>query len=197
MSHYFENDNNLKSEIRKLDYKYQDFSFEFNSDNGVFSKDRIDYGSKLLLETFIENNTNPNNILDLGCGYGFIGVVLNKIFNCNVDMVDINERAIHLVKLNVSLNKATCKYFLSNIYESVTNKYNYIICNPPIRAGKEVVLNMLVNAKDYLNSKGELWFVMRKDHGLKSTLNILKDNYNCRIIKKSKTFYVICSKVID
>ena len=79
MSHYFENDNNLISEIRELIYKYSSFSFTFYSDNGVFSKNAIDYGSKLLLETYLEDEKESKKVLDVGCGYGFIGIVISII----------------------------------------------------------------------------------------------------------------------
>ena len=197
MSHYFTNDENLKSEFRKLEYKYQDFSFCFISDNGIFSKDKIDYGSRLLLETFIKNNKLVSNVLDLGCGYGFIGIVINKIYDCKVDMCDINSRAVHLTKMNIKNNKADCNVFESNTYENVVNKYDFILCNPPIRAGKSVVMNMLGNAKNYLNKNGELWFVMKKDHGLKSTLKTLEKQYHLEVIIKSKTFYIIKAKIVD
>lgn len=195
MEHYFTNNENLKSEIRHLDYKYQDFSLCFNSDNGVFSKDRIDYGSRLLLETFIEYDDHSNStILDLGCGYGFVGISLSKIIGAKISMCDINARAIHLTKMNIKDNNVSCEAYISDCYSNVNGSFDFILCNPPIMAGKSVVMNMLSNAKDYLNKNGELWFVIRKDHGLKSTLKSLKDVYECKIVKKSKTFYIIMAK---
>ena len=105
MSHYFTNNENLKSEIRTIDYNYLDQHLSFLSDNGVFSKNKIDYGSKLLVETFLkQSNEAIENILDIGCGYGFIGVSLAKILNVRVEMVDINKRAIHLCSKNIKNN---------------------------------------------------------------------------------------------
>lgn len=196
MEHYFTNNENLKSELRHLDYKYQDFSLCFTSDNGVFSKDRIDYGSRFMLETFIEYADHSNStILDLGCGYGFVGISLAKIINAKVSMCDVNARALHLTKMNIKSNNVSCEAYISDCYNNVNGSFDYILCNPPIKAGKSVIMNMLTNAKDYLNENGELWFVMTKDHGLKSTLKALDSVYDCQVIKKSKTFYVILAKI--
>ena len=101
MSHYFENDRNLKSEFRSISYKYGSFSFEFISDNGVFSKDKVDFGSKLLVESYLNDVSNSENVLDIGCGYGFIGIVIGIINNSFVDMIDVNKRALHLCKKNI------------------------------------------------------------------------------------------------
>ena len=196
MEHYFTNNTELKSELRIIDYKYQNYSFHFNSDNGVFAKNKIDYGSKLLVETIIKNtNRQSLKILDVGSGYGFMGIVLAKVLNSEVTLIDVNKRAVHLTNMNIKENKVLAKSFISDIYENISNKYDFIITNPPIRAGKKVVLKILLEASDYLVDEGILWFVMRKDQGLKSTLKELDIKYNYEIIEKSKGFYIIkCKK---
>ena len=194
MSQYFTNDENLKSEYRNIVYKYLDFNFLFLSDLGVFSKDRVDFASKLLVETYFLHGKKNINVLDVGCGYGFLGITLSKIMDSHVDMIDINKRCIHLSEMNIKSNKADCDVFLSNIYENVKKKYDVIITNPPIRAGKDIYMNILTNAKEYLEDDGELWFVMNKKHGVKSTLKCLEDVYSTRIISKDKGFFVILCK---
>ena len=79
MTHYFTNDTSLKSEFRNLIYNYEDFKFNFTSDLGVFSKDRIDFASKLLIENYFKHGESNKNILDVGCGYGLIGITISKI----------------------------------------------------------------------------------------------------------------------
>lgn len=197
MAHYFTNENNLKSEIRTIRYTNGAFSLVFNSDNGVFSKDHLDFGSKLLIETIIKNvdNTDKNkSILDVGCGYGFIGISLAKILNSKVVMVDINKRAIHLTNMNIKENKVNAQAFESNIYENVKEKFDVIVSNPPIRAGKNIVLEILERAHEFLNINGELWFVIRKDQGAKSIAKELEKIYKIEIMEKSKGFYIFRAK---
>ena len=195
MEHYFTNNENLKSELREINYTYKKEDFKFISDNGVFSKDKIDFGSRLLVETYLEKNEKNNlNVLDVGCGYGFIGIVLSKVLSSKVDMIDINTRAIHLTEKNIKLNKVNAKAFISNAYENIQTKYDLIITNPPIRAGKKIVLNILKNAKDFLLENGELWLVIRKDQGAKSILKDLNSLYKTTLVQKSKGFYIISAK---
>lgn len=194
MGQYFTNDENLKSEYRNIIYKYKDLTLNFTSDLGVFSKDRVDFASKLLLETYFENGKKNINVLDVGCGYGFIGITLSKIMNSNVDMIDVNKRAVHLSNINIKNNNANVNAFISNIYENINKKYDCIITNPPIRAGKSVYMNIIENAAEYLTDDGELWFVMNKDHGAKSTIEKIKNVYDVNVVSKSKGFFVILCK---
>jgi len=195
LEHYFTNNENLKSEIKELTYEFNKEKFMFLSDNGVFSKDKIDFGSKSLVETFLTFNEKIiNNVLDVGCGYGFMGITIAKMLNCHVDMVDINKRALHLAKKNIEKNKVDATTIESNIYEAITNKYDVVITNPPIRAGKKVVLEILENAKEHLMPEGELWFVIRKDQGAKSIAKQLENSYFCEEVCKNKGFYIFKAK---
>ena len=110
-------------------------------------------------------------------------------------MVDINKRAIHLCEMNIKDNKVNAKAFESNVYDNVKDKYDVIVTNPPIRAGKKIVLEILARAKEFLNIDGELWFVIRKDQGAKSIAKELENTYNLEIIEKSKGFYIFRAKM--
>ena len=193
LEHYFTNNENLKSELRDIKFSFCDYNFLFKSDNGVFSKNKIDYASMFLVETCLKNITNTeniNSILDVGCGYGFIGITLSKVLNKHVDMVDINKRAVHLCDMNISINKVDAQVFLSNIYENVTNKYDLIITNPPIRAGKEILYEFLKGGISRLNKNGNLYFVISKDQGAKSVKSELEKICEVEVIDKSKGFWV-------
>jgi len=194
MSHYFINDDKLKSNKRVLNYSYENVSFKFISDNGVFSKDEIDDGSNILLKNYLEKG-KVGNVLDVGSGIGFLGIVISKINNCEVDMLEINSRAVELCKENIVLNKVSlCNVYESDVYEKACDKYDVVISNPPIRAGKKVVFEILEKAKEYLNDDGELWVVIRKSHGADSAKKKLEEVYgNCEIIKRDKGFYVLKS----
>ena len=194
MSQYFEQDNNLKDEKKLLNIKFQNKNYKFYTNNGLFSKEHFDYGSRLLLTNIIAKKIE-GNVLDLGCGYGVIGIILAKTYpRLKIDMIDITDIAIKTTKENAILNESyNANIFKSNIYSNITNKYNYIITNPPIRAGKEVIRKFLINAKDHLTDNGQLWFVMRKNHGVKSIIKELSAYYNISVVEKSKGFYIVCA----
>ena len=191
MSQYFDNDNNIKHNKKIIEFYFNDKNYNLYSDNGVFSKDKFDYGTRLLLDS-IDISKLSGNVLDLGCGIGVVGIILGTINkNINIDMIDINERAISLVRDNLTLNKVKANVFSSDVYSNVNKKYDYIITNPPIRAGKEVVRKFLLGGYDYLNVNGILYFVMRKDHGVKSMIKELESKYNVTIVNKDKGFYIV------
>lgn len=196
MSHYFENDKELKSNKKLNKVIINDIEFSFLSDNGVFSKRGLDYGTRTLLENLDIKHIH-GNILDFGCGCGPIGIYLSKVCNCNVDMIDINNRSLELARENSNINNVNTNIFYSNIYENINKKYDFIISNPPIRVGKEILYKILFEAYDHLNKNGELWIVINKDQGAKSVVRDLEKKYETSIIEKNKGFYVICSKRID
>lgn len=186
----------MRSELRTIKYENKGIVFTFFSDLGVFSKDKIDYGSRVLVESIIKNKEQVNSILDVGCGYGFIGIVLGKLFDGRTDMVDVNARAVHLAEKNIKENRVDGNAFLSNGYENVKGTYDLIVTNPPIRAGKEVVLRILRDARIHMSKSSELWFVIRKDQGVKSIIKNLEDIYKVTIMKKDKGFYVVLATII-
>lgn len=191
MSQYFDNDKSIKSNKKLISFNFDNKKYNIYSDNGVFSKDRFDYGTRVLLDS-ININELSGNVLDLGCGIGVVGVILGTINkNINIDMVDVNERAISLAKENISLNEVNADVFISDVYSNVNKKYDYIITNPPIRAGKEVIRKFLLGGYDYLNDNGILYFVMRKDHGVKSMIKELENKYKVSVVNKDKGFYVV------
>lgn len=193
MGHYFINEDlEHNKKIIKVIIKNEDFSFI--TDNGVFSKKGLDFGTRTLLENLDYKNIN-GKILDFGCGYGSIGIIVSKFIGLEVDMLDINKRSIELAKENSKLNKVKTNIFESNIYENVQDKYDYIISNPPIRVGNEILYKILFEAKDHLNDNGKLIIVVNKDQGAKSLMEKLKKFYNVNLIAKNKGFFVIlCSK---
>ena len=190
MSHYFTNDYVESKEV-KTKCIIKNTELTFITDNGVFSKKGLDFGTRTLLETIEDIK---GQVLDFGCGYGPIGIYLKKTFDVEVDAVDINERAMNLAKKNAELNKVNINIFESNIYENVKNKYDYIVTNPPIRVGKKILYQILFEAKKHLNKNGELWLVIHKDQGAKTLVKDLEKEYNVEIKNKNKGFYIICAR---
>lgn len=193
MGQYFDNQN-LPSKMIRTESFILGERFIFYTDNGVFSKDGLDFGSRLLLES-IPLEEVGGKVLDMGCGYGVFGIVLNKLTSCYVDMVDVNLRALHLTSINVKENHCTnINIIESNVYEKINSKYSAIITNPPIRAGKKIVYDIVMNAKDYLEENGKLFLVIRKEQGAKSLIIDLKKHYNVSILNKKKGFFIVrCS----
>lgn len=190
MGQYFENDR-LPSNIKEYNTKILGVNFRFKTDNGVFSKDGLDFGTRLMLES-IPLSELHGDILDLGCGYGVVSIILSKFIDANFDAVDVNKRALHLANMNMKVNSSFgINFFESNVYENIDKKYDFIITNPPIRAGKSVVYNMLIGAKEHLKDNGSLFFVIRKDQGAKSAIKDLEALYNVEILCKKNGFFVI------
>lgn len=191
MGQYFTNDNSIPSKLVKTRAVVLNNSFIFYTDNGVFSKDGLDFGSRLLLEN-IPLIEIGESLLDVGCGYGVFGIILNKILGVKVTMCDVNRRALHLAEKNIKENKCSdCSVIESNCYQNINSKYSTIITNPPIRAGKEVVYEILEGAKDYLLPGGRLFFVVRKEQGAKSIISDMQKIYNVEVLERKKGFFII------
>lgn len=191
MGQYFTNDNSIPSKLVKTRAVVLNNSFIFYTDNGVFSKDGLDFGSRLLLEN-IPLTEIGESLLDVGCGYGVFGIVLNKILGVKVTMCDVNRRALHLAEKNIKENKCSdCSVIESNCYQNINSKYSTIITNPPIRAGKKVVYEILEGAKDYLLLGGRLFFVVRKEQGAKSIISDMQKIYNVEVLERKKGFFII------
>lgn len=196
MGYYFDNKTNVESRKVVTKAEIGNKSYTFMTDNNVFSKKGLDFGTRSLLENIDIKNIS-GDVLDFGCGYGPIGIYIKSNTEAMVDMIDINERALSLAKENAILNKVDVNIFLSNIYSNVNKKYDYIITNPPIRVGKKVLYEILTGAKDYLKQNGHLIFVINKDQGAKSTMKDMEKYYSVKLIAKNKGFYIIDCELID
>ena len=190
MNQYFDNNENLVSEIKENYVTVKDTNMYIYTDNGVFNKKGLDFGTRVLLENM--DITNKSSFLDVGCGCGPIGIyiLMNKL-DAKVDMIDVNNRAINLTKIGLKKNKIKGNVFNSDAYSNVSDKYDMIITNPPIHAGKSKVYEIIRGAKDHLTDNGELWIVIRKDQGSKSLIKDHEDIYSFEIMAKIKGFWIV------
>ncbi|MDD2681805.1 MAG: methyltransferase [Bacilli bacterium] len=190
MSHYFINDKNIESEDIIIKYTYKGKELSFISNSGIFSKNRVDFGTNLLLNTI---EIKKNSILDLGCGYGVVGVCIassSSLFD--VLSVDINERAVELTNKNYINNQVNNgRAIVSDVYCNLDKMFDVIITNPPIRAGKEVVYEMVLNGINYLKEEGEIWVVIRKDKGGMSLFKNMQTVYSFAEIVNKKNQYLV------
>ena len=183
MNQYFDNNDKLESEIKEYFVKVKDINMYLYTDNGVFNKKGLDFGTRVLLENI--DISGKNSFLDVGCGCGPIGFFLLLSGKENVDMVDVNNRAINLTKIGLKKNHIKANVFNSDIYSNVTGK------NPPIHAGKVKIYEIIRESIDHLNENGEIWLVIRKDQGAKSLISDNSDILEFKIIDKIKGFWII------
>ena len=194
MSYYFDKETSVESNIITTKSEIKGKLYTFKTDNNVFSKRGLDFGTRTLLESIDINSIN-GDILDFGCGYGPIGIYIASNTNSNVDMIDINERALSLARMNASINGVSVNIFESDVYSNVNKMYDYIVTNPPIRVGKKILYEILIGASNHLKDKGHLIFVINKDQGAKSAIKDLEEYYEIKILEKNKGFFVIdCQK---
>lgn len=195
--HYFTNKPSTESEQSAWTYKLRGQTFKFVTDLGVFSKKTVDFGSRLLIETINLDTMIEGDILDVGCGYGPMGLSLAKeATERTVEMVDINERALGLAKQNASNNRiSNINIHVSDIYQQVEgDSYAAIISNPPIRAGKKVVHEILIGSFARLRPQGTLTIVIQKKQGAPSAKEKMEETFgNAEIIAKDKGYWIIQS----
>ena len=193
--YFSKNNDELASDPKIISAQVNGISLKFKTDIGVFSRDFLDYASKLLLEKMSFDIENNEGILDVGCGYGPIGIYACKISKNPVVMLDINPRALSLSKENLTLNNVSARVIESDCLDSVLNeKFGLVICNPPIHAGKSVVYKIFEQAYEVLNPKGSFWIVIQQKHGAPSAIKKLEEVFDfVEIIYKKKGFYIIKS----
>ena len=189
---YYEENPDSAHDIHELKVTLLGQHFSFLTDSGVFSKKMIDYGSQVLLNavSFEAGKT----LLDLGCGYGPLGIALAKVQGVKPTMVDVNNRALDLARKNAEKNGISATIFQSNVYEQVEGIFDYIITNPPIRAGKQIVHEMIGESITHLNSGGSLTLVIQKKQGAPSAKAKMEDVFgNATILKRDKGYYILQS----
>ena len=193
MSHYFQDDPNLASNLKKISFEGNGLTMTLLTDNGVFSKNKVDEGSLAFLKVILPLDLG-NNILDLGCGYGTIGLTIAVVKKeARVTLADVNTRALTLCKKNAeALNVSQRVTILqSDIYEKIEGKYDSIVINPPIRAGKIVTYRMYEEAKQYLIDGGSLLIVIRKAQGAESAAKYIESIFgNVKLLDRHKGYHI-------
>lgn len=194
MNHYYTDNKDLASNRREFTYYFDNEVFRFTTDNGVFSKNQIDYGSYLLIKSIYKLNLG-SDILDLGSGYGPIGIILKHFHNnANVEMVDVNSRALELAGINCRNNKVDIKIHLCEDILTLDHKFDSIILNPPIRAGKQIIYSLYEKSRLMLKDDGHLYIVIQKKQGANSSIDKLETLFTkVDVINKDGGYLVIDS----
>lgn len=185
MSHYFSEVQDVKSVKKIINYEIKNEKFEFLTDNGVFSKTKVDFGTDVMLRTFLNENKKLENIriLDIGCGYGVVSVVVKRFFEkAKILSTDVNERALELTRENIQKNNRTDDFEVrkSFVFDNISENFDVILSNPPIRAGKQVIFEIYEKSFFHLNKNGKFYCVIQTKHGAKSTKKKLEELFgNC------------------
>ena len=201
MNHYFSEKPKIKSEKKTIKYTIQNKKFEFITDNGVFSKSKVDFGTDLMLNEFLKKNRGLEvekiKILDIGCGYGVVSVVLKSFYpEISITLSDVNERALELSEENLKKYGINDYHIIkSDAFEKITEKFNVILSNPPIRAGKDIIFKIYSEAYEHLNENGKFYCVIQKKHGAKSTQKKLMEIFgNCDTVTIDGGYRIFLSK---
>jgi 16S rRNA (guanine1207-N2)-methyltransferase len=193
MSHYYTPDPDLPHETTVLEYTVGGRCLRFLTDAGVFSRHKVDYGSNVLIRSL---PPLTGKVLDLGCGYGPIGIslaVLNP--QAQVTMVDVNRRAVALAQENIRANGiANARALESDGFSRAPGPFQAIVSNPPIRAGKKVIYPLFEESLHHLVPGGALYLVIQKKQGAASALAKLEEIFgNCTVVEKSGGYWVLKS----
>ncbi|WP_010095784.1 class I SAM-dependent methyltransferase [Ornithinibacillus scapharcae] len=194
--HYFSQKPQSKSSPMTWNYTLRGKDFTFTSDVGVFSKKEIDFGTRLLIDTF-EIPETQGDILDLGCGYGPIGIsIADSAPDRKIVMADVNERALQLAEENSKMNGVhNVEFVQSDRFSNLEDRrFAVVLTNPPIRAGKSVVHGMFEGSEERLLKGGELWVVIQKKQGAPSAIEKLESLFgNCETVERNKGYYILRS----
>ena len=195
MSHYFSEKQEVKSDRKIIRYEIENRNFEFVTDNGVFSKTKVDFGTDVMLKVFLRENMNKKNqkfdVLDIGCGYGVVSVVMKAFFKkIKTISSDVNERALELTIENLLKNEVVKDendefgVIKSFAFDNISEKFDVILSNPPIRAGKQTIFQIYEKSFEHLNENGEFYCVIQTKHGAKSTQKKLEEIFgNCETLE--------------
>lgn len=195
--HYYSANPTSERNPQTWTFTLRGHEFRFTTDSGVFSKREVDFGTRLLIETFQEPDV-AGDVLDVGCGYGPIGLALAQSFpNRRVHMIDVNERALELAEANKRANGIrNVNIYKSDLFSEVgEQQFAAVVTNPPIRAGKRVVHAIFEQSRDHLVDNGELWVVIQKKQGAPSALQKLHEWFAAvEVVVKKKGYYIIKAK---
>jgi len=194
MQHYYSQEQSSKLSLRQLNVTTRGISLEIYTASGTFSKTKIDTGSLLLINSMI---IKPGwQVLDLGCGYGVLGLFAAKLAKTSPYLIDINKRAYQLARLNAKINKIKATVLNGNIYEPVKDKrFDTILLNPPQTAGKDVCMAMIDESISHLKKSGLLQLVARPNKGGKSLASRVQQVFgNIKIIAKKSGYAVYVAK---
>lgn len=189
MEHYFSEKTKTPSDPKRITLYFNKKGYPFITDRGVFSKDRLDFGTELLIKSSL--NRLEGEVLDLGCGYGPVGILVYLHLGIVCHMSDVNQRALELAKKNLELNKAKGRVFYSDGFSKIDRSFDVILFNPPIRRGKEIIYPIFKEARQHLHPGGRLTIVIQKKQGMNSAKKRLEELFHSVVVLDKKAGYYV------
>ncbi len=195
MDHYYSPAPQADHDPKDLSVSFRGQPFTFTTDRSVFSRHQVDTGSRCLIETVLDQQTPPQGrLLDLGCGYGVLGIVFQKNHpGWSVVLSDINQRALALAQKNARQNGVPAVQVLcSDGLALVPGRFDRIISNPPVRTGKQTLYRLFEEAAQALTPGGELYLVLRKQQGARSAVQKLNTLFpDTALIRRCSGYQII------
>lgn len=190
--HYYSENPNIAHDEKHIIYSVLDAEFRCTTDAGVFSRDGLDMGTRVLLEALPKLQ---GRVLDLGCGWGPVGLAIGRKYpQCEIVMTDVNRRATEIAEKNLRANGVqNAQVIQGDGYENVRGKFDFILLNPPIRTGKSTIYAMFADSRAHLAENGALYIVIRKQQGAESAEKYLNTIFeNVERIAREKGYWVLC-----
>ncbi|HOP08750.1 MAG TPA: methyltransferase [Candidatus Methanofastidiosa archaeon] len=190
MDHYFSSSPRSNHDLSKISEHFGNETFYFFTDAEVFAKGGLDKGTRLLLESI--EPLSKERVLDLGCGWGAIGIIISRLYpQADVHLSDINPRALSLSRKNAKANYVKVTVHDSDMFNDIGTSFDIILTNPPIRAGKKVIYEMIGQGYDHLEDGGRFYAVVRTKQGARSYGEELEKHFqSVEIVRRGSGYKV-------
>ena len=193
--HYFIENPDLPKDEREPAVNLFGHDFRFMTAAGLFSFEKIDDASRLLLEV-IRATQAPfsGTLLDLGCGYGFLGITAAKTHSkdLRLTMSDVNRIACEYAATNAKRNGVLAEVIHSDGFAAIGGCFDHILLNPPIHAGKDTINRLYVESAAHLTHEGALYIVIQKKHGAQTAIDFLNRIFSdIQILHRRKGYFIL------
>lgn len=194
--HYFAELPRSEAKLGMVHTRLRGEPFKFLTSSSVFSKKQVDLGTRLLVEAM--QLPQKGRILDVGCGYGAVGMVAAASNSrLHVVMTDVNIRAVQLARHNIKINNVrNAEVRHGCLYEPIRDlTFNCVLSNPPVSAGMETVKALITQAPQVMVARATFQMVIRSKIGAKTLPSVFNEAFgNCVILERKSGYRVLLGK---